>query len=105
MHLLTTLANTKEQNMTTQQKELMMFNPATDKRTQNILNGINLILKYQPDAEIQAWSDVGITCGTYSEWVIEITKMTKEDIEQLMEWGWYGHAGKWRCWTRMYGQR
>ena len=69
------------------------FSAANDPKTQNLLNGINIILKYQPSAKIQVWQDDTISFGSY-----DTEQMTEEEVKKMNEWGWYGHNYSWRIW-------
>ena len=63
-----------------------------DSTTKKVLDGINLILKYEPSAKIAATDDT-ISFGSYS------TKdmMTPHEQTQMDGWGWFEG---YNCWAR-----
>lgn len=59
-----------------------MVNP-THQTTQEILKGIQIILKYQPDATF-ACQQYTIYFGKYNK-----EDMTEEDCQKLLSYGWF----------------
>lgn len=59
-------------------------------KTKQILKGVELIRKHQPNAEFAAAHDTIFfgACDNSKD-------MTSEDIEQLEEWGWYEEYDSW----------
>ncbi|HEY9295394.1 MAG TPA: hypothetical protein VIQ31_03280 [Phormidium sp.] len=65
-------------------------NEATNPVTIKVLNGVNLILKYDPNASFTT-----STCTVYfggSYWKIH-ERMTQEEQHQMKEWGWFEDLG------------
>ena len=63
-----------------------------DYRTEDLLNGIQLILKYQPEAEYY--------CAFEEFWFGTTTiPMTPEDEQQMYDWGW-GKQTEVKSWSR-----
>ena len=54
-----------------------------------ILSGMNLIAKYEPDADIHAEHDI-ICFGRYQP-----DLMTKEERGQMERWGWFEDEESW----------
>lgn len=57
--------------------------------TADILNGVLLILKYQPISMFSAEHDT-IYFGYY-----DVEEMTKEDFEKMISWGWFEQYESW----------
>jgi hypothetical protein len=55
-----------------------------------VINGINLILKYEPDASFSAEHEV-IYFGSYETREM----MTPEEQQQMEEWGWFKEYESW----------
>ena len=57
--------------------------------TADIINGILLILKYQPTAYFASEHDV-LYFGSYS-----LEQMTEEELQKMKSWGWYEEYESW----------
>jgi hypothetical protein len=66
-------------------------NSASLTTAQKVINGINLILKYEPDAEVFAEQGV-IYFGSYKT----RKTMNWEEQQQMESWGWRKQNGNWR---------
>lgn len=73
-----------------------MFNnfptPANVK-TQNFLQGVQVILTYQPNAEFMAHSNDTISFGNYNP-----TQLTEDELVWMDLWGWYEENNLWKIW-------
>lgn len=60
-----------------------------------ILDGMNLIAKYEPDATCSAKHDV-LYFGSYEDTYLQ---MTEEERKQMEEWGWFEEEESWTHFT------
>jgi hypothetical protein len=61
----------------------------TEQKEHRILSGMNLIAKYEPDADLSAEHDI-IWFGHYQP-----DLMTEEEREQMKRWGWHEDMESW----------
>jgi len=67
------------------------------KNTKQILNGVALIQKYEPDADFHGEHDE-LYFGTYD---VSASQMTPEELAQMEEWGWTHYEETWRHYASM----